>query len=319
MIRKLPNASLPAKPGEVLATTRKITDPVLAESWRGEYEAAGGKGAVPSWFCEMPTIRLLKPVDVRSGEMLLWSNLQHDAERGSLSLNHCYSTSRLMSDWAPFSYHKDAHVLLGSGLSTFRPQHFPCILMGYSDGMVKGTGIIGYAAGLTPDQESIILNGATRARQTFVVPSWADGRAIKRVISFFGRHSSGATGELCCRVRLNDGSPDGSVLAEATLPGAQVAYRPKPKAGDPTKLLRHDFQNPVRLQTGQTIHIEMSASGGSSYIGNRMTHWLDYAPVGLQDADWSLTGMVGQRNTGDGWKSLSVAGVKHDIPIWCEF
>ena len=47
-----------------------------------------------------------------------------------------------------------------------------------------------------------------------------------------------------------------------------------------------------------------------------MVRWLDHAPVGLKEADWALKGMGGQRNTGSGWQSLAVGGVKQDVPLW---
>ena len=84
--------------------------------------------------------------------------------------------------------------------------------------------------------------------------------------------------------------------------------------------MRHTFDRPVVLRAGQVIYVVMEVVGGSTkYRGNRMVRWLDYAPVGLKEADWALKGMGGQRNTGSGWQSLAVSGVKQDVPLWCEF
>lgn len=316
-----PNAAT-IKPGPVLGITRKIKAAAKPAGWLGEYQAAGGKGSVPLIFVEIPTLRFIKPFKVRCHDMLLFT--QYQTGSGAVSINNNYSTCRSFSDWSPYAYHKSCRQFRGASMSVRRTEHFPLILIGYDDGVVKGTGVMGYSAGLTQAQESIELMGRTRARQVFVCPDWADGMTVRRVVSFWGRTTTAVNGSLRCRIRLaQDGgglADEGQALADSVLLANQVAYRPDIKNGKPAPLVRHEFDNPAKLVAGKTYYVVMECVGGSTcYRGSRCVRWLDYPPVGLKNPDWALKGMEGQRDTGSGWKSLAVSGVKQDIPVWLEF
>jgi hypothetical protein len=310
-------------PGSVIGQTRKIVGAGVSRGWVDEYKAAGGKGAPPLIFVEIPTIRFVKPFHVKRGDMLLFT--QRQSGKGAVSINNNYSTCRTFKDWSPYRGHDSCRQFKGTSLSTRRPEHFPLILIGYTDGVVKGTGVMGYSAGLTQSQESIELSGSTRARQVFKCPEWADGKTIKAVTSFWGRTTKETSGNLRCRIRLAGDKPGGSqdegqALAESTLLASQVAYRPDIKNGSPTPLLRHNFGSPAKLQGGKTYYVVMETAGGSTrYRGSRCVRWLSYPPVGLQNADWALKGMEGQRDAGGGWKSLKVSDVIQDVPLWCGF
>lgn len=309
------------QPGPVLGQTRQIKGAATAAGWKEEYQEAGGKGAVPTVFVEIPTLRFLKPFKVRRGDMLLLT--QHQTGKGTVSINNNYSTCRSLNDWSPYAYHASARQFQAASLSTRRKEHYPLILVGYADGVVKGTGVMGYSAGLTQAQESIELGGNTRARQVIPVPEWADGKAIKRVVSFWGRTTAAVNGSLRCRIRLaqgDGGGDEGQALADSVILADKVAYRADIKNGSPAPLLRHNFDRPAVLRAGQVIYVVMEVVGGSTrYRGSRCVRWLSYPPVGLKQADWALKGMEGQRDTGAGWKSLAVSGVVQDLPLWCEF
>ena len=160
----------PVEPGPVLGETRRVTDPATSKAWIEEFHAAGGRGNDIGNFSEYPTIRLQRPVEVTKGEMLLFTQLQHNQSSGTVSINNNYSTCRSLTDWSPFALHKTCRQLKNE-LSRPRSEHFPVILIGYTDGTVKGTGVMGYAAGLSQAEKSIELGGDTRARQVFTVPT----------------------------------------------------------------------------------------------------------------------------------------------------
>jgi hypothetical protein len=121
-----PRAS-PIKPGPVLGESRKISAPVKPESWADEWKAAGGTGAVDSYFAEMPTLRFLKPVPVKVGQMLLFTQVQHEPKRGKVSINNAYSACRSVDDWSPYAWHKSCRQFLQDSLSKARA--FPVDLL----------------------------------------------------------------------------------------------------------------------------------------------------------------------------------------------
>lgn len=329
-LRKVADSNArPVVPGPVVAETARISDPIEAEPWREEFTAAGGQGDIGN-FNEYPTIRFRQPAEVRKDEMLLLTLVQHDSGRGTVSINNAFSSARVPSDWSPYPYHRSARQFRGESLSRTRPEHFPLILLGYTDGTVKGTGAMGYAAGMSQEAECIVLGQGVRARQVITVPPWIGSRTIRRVHSFWARYSPEPDGDLRCRICLAGADPmgrrdDGSPLAEAAVDARSIPFKrdikgPRDPVG-PVPFIRHDFaRSPVRLSRGQVIYVELGSTGGTTrYIGNRMVRWLGYAEVGLRYADWALRGMGAQVDDGDGWQPLTVSNVKQDLGLWCEF
>ena len=311
--------------------TAVITDPVLASSWNAALQAIGGPASVgSSRFHEFPTLKFASALAVQAGDLLAFQQFQLNSDSGTISINDAYTTKRVDADWSPFDYAEHSRVFKVGSLSETRPEHFPELLYGYTDGMICGNPHIGYANGSIPRDEEVLIIGGTAGilvRQVIPMPSWANGKRVRRVHVMMTRYDNTTTADIRCRIRKADSTAAGELLATAALDASGIRFETNIKGTaadqDPIPFLAFDFgaDGPL-LSSGTTYYVEMSTTGGAGttrYMGDRLQRYIDITPYGLKVPSGFSNGFRGERNTGSGWAPMATNGSEHDIPVWVEF
>lgn len=316
--------------GELLGTTAEVTDPVLVESWLGEWVKAGGIGNPHRFFRDFPTFHFEEPIDLASnglnvGDLVAFRFVQHDPESGTVSMNHINAdlldqVDSLRSAYTPW---RNCRTYVDS--ASERKRQFPLLLMGFADGMVKGNPWIPLAGSAFPS--AYTLDGVTKVRQIFQVERGE--KLLTRIwLCPFRAHDTyvdNLTVRLLAPVGTVGGPADGTLIQQWLVSPEDVAYSGSVNNPDAVKVVSISLDPGILLADGRIYYLELGSEGAETPYRIRIFHRFTIQPnVGLRTPDHTMNQINrGQENftTGE-WRDIQGGtgiGKRNDVPVFLEF